>query len=272
VARSIACLAVVALFLGGEPPASATPRDGWEYIHELSPVLKAVARGEPLQPSGRALLYECLRYDNVQVHPVAVCAWALARAGDRGALPHLKAALPRVRKRHSAHSAVYVEDAAGFLRSAILRLQPMAPAARREQWARLLRSGRSNLEEIVIRTEAAKQLVSLKHPRALQLLSAEAERSRWSGNSADELFLTQVIWALGELRQPSAAPLLRSFLKDARHLPRKDSPYVLIVQLEQCHELAQPNTPCFDVRRYLSVEAYARRALARIGASADVPP
>ncbi|MBI5482788.1 MAG: hypothetical protein HY906_28290 [Deltaproteobacteria bacterium] len=247
----LARLAVFLVVLGATLRTGAAPHPD-DVLETQRDLLERVARGGRPTPAERRTLRSMLWSESLDV--VSVGAWALTRTHDRGALADMRKRL-HIEERKEKGRPFHLWDTAAMLRLAPIRLQKRSTVESRRLWESLLRHD----VNATVRAEAAKEIVALRHPRALELLRvilAQAHGKRWfDGN-----LLTQTVFALGRLALSDTVGELKGVLGSGNRPGGVG--YVAILQLEQCQTLFRE--PCSHVKMYMTVDAYARRALEAI--------
>jgi hypothetical protein len=208
---------------------------------------------------------------------VAAAAWALAKLHDRQALPYMARRMREEEREYRQALNRYAHalrtrvtpirccrpefEESGphaSIRLAELRLRRLSRLQAQRLWARLL----LNDPSVVIRAEAALEVVAWKHPKALELLRQVLESERNGRRPYSNVaLLSQVAEALGRLGAPEAISDLEALLG------RSGGPscgYLYLLRLQQCHTPA--SRACGDADTYpgidyFSLDATARRAL-----------
>jgi hypothetical protein len=214
-------------------------------LREAQGLLEAVATGKAVSAAQRRQLRSLLRDPNGDV--AAVAAWALGRVKEKGALAEMAHRLERRKKLAGFEGSA--EEA--FLRLGPLRVKKLTPKQAQAEWGRLLAKD----PNAFVRAEAAREVVTARHPQALELLREAVAWARGKDEAARAVVLGQAAAAM-RLVGKGAVTDLRAMLRDGG-FPK--FPYGYVLELEHCQTLMK--APCGELESYHTVDAYARRSL-----------
>jgi HEAT repeat protein len=215
------------------------------HIMSSRELVERVARGEPVGARERDELRRYLDVVEERDNSAVIAAWALAKLGDREALPGIQKAYALSARGHG-------DSDEAVLRRALQRFSKKQTVGEaRRYWERTLLNDRNP----IMRGDAVAELASLRHPRALKLLRAASQR----GETAESrrYVLGRVAMALAVLGKREAVPDLMAMLGD--EAPAYEG-HPFILELEVCHTLDRRSS-CPELEHKRTVDDCARKAL-----------
>jgi hypothetical protein len=223
-----------------------------EWLDESKPLLIKVSWGQSVTASELEQLRAMVDSDDELI--VALGAWALGTTGDVASLPTLERRWPKDPLNLRISDSSYEDP---MLRIAILKLRSRSPEEDRRIWAHLLLADAGPM----VRGEAAKALVRIRHPEALKLLCQAVEEDKYPRQDGGAPFYIGLAQALGRLGRRETVPCLTALLGRGGQV--HDVSDQMVLNLERCHSFG--DTPCRsasmeDSSPGTSVSAYAERA------------
>jgi hypothetical protein len=221
---------------------------------QARPLFEKVARREQVTTEERTRLQALMERDQWEDRGLVILAvwalWTLSDPASRGPIDRRYKRLPRGEVELFGDQHEWPQGAL-YLRLASLRLQQRSRPQAETFWEELLLAH----DESLFRAEAARQVVTMGHPRAHRLLleAFRAERAR-RNPSADVLI--QIVTGLANYPAEDSDAAAWWLLWNGRGAA--NPPYSWILELDYCHTLMRP--PCRGWRDY-SVRESAARAL-----------
>jgi hypothetical protein len=216
--------------------------------------MEKIARGEQVGEDARAQIRAVVQPEQQRSGLVVLGAWALAKLEDRASLPLVEKTYKQWPRDRDSPELFEMGEEAAFLRLASLRLQKHSGAQTELLWAKVLLSD----ENPLVRAEAARLLVAMRHPRAHDLLLEAYRAERRRGASSGPV-LIQV--AAGLVSFPSQESDEAVWWLRWNGQGVVGPPYSWVLELEDCKTLFRP--PCRGWQ-YYSVKESGRRALERL--------